>query len=134
MLVDRIIFDKERVSTFLRARIGLDAHIHCCYGVLDKNLDLIIAGCALTNLTPRNVHINIAGREALSRLCLKINADLVFNQLGCRRLTALTDPTTKMHIMMRRLGFEPEGKLRDYYQNGNPAMVWGMLKEECRWF
>lgn len=134
VLVDRIIFDKERVVPFLRTAIGLDTHINCCYGVVDKNLGHVIAAAAFTNLTPRNVHINIAGREALSRLCLRINADLVFNQLGCRRLTALTETGSPMAKMMNRLGFHYEGDLQCYYPNDRTAIVWGMLKEECRWF
>lgn len=134
VLVDRIIFDKERVVPFLRTTIGLDAHIHCCYGVVDKNLGHVIAAAAFTNLTPRNVHINLAGRAALSRLCLRVNADLVFNQLGCRRLTALTELTGPMSRMMNRLGFTYEGRLRCYYKDDRDAIVWGMLKEECRWF
>ena len=62
------------------------------------------------------------------------NANIAFESLRCKRLTALTKHHSRMDWMMDRLGFEQEGCLRRYYSDDSDAIVWGMLKEECPWF
>jgi ribosomal protein S18 acetylase RimI-like enzyme len=54
----------------------------------------------------------------------------VFEQLRCERVTAVTRPSnTKAGRALQRLGFKPEGLLRNHYDNED-AIVYGLLKEE----
>lgn len=57
-----------------------------------------------------------------------------FVQVGCRRMTTITraDNATarKADLMM---GFREEGVLRCYFPGDVDAIVYGMLREECRW-
>ena len=56
-----------------------------------------------------------------------------FIQVGARRLLVTCDESNaKAMKMNKQLGFTPEGILRKLY-DPNDAIVWGMLKDECKW-
>lgn len=56
-----------------------------------------------------------------------------FLQLGVGRVTARTRAgNLDVRKKIRRLGFKPEGRLRQYFPDDD-AMLYGMLRDECRW-
>ena len=56
-----------------------------------------------------------------------------FNQCDANRLLVTCDESNdKAMKMNKQLGFTPEGILRQMYYP-NDAIVWGMLKDECKW-
>ena len=56
-----------------------------------------------------------------------------FIQCDANRLLVTCDESNhKAMKMNRQLGFTPEGILRQMYYP-NDAIVWGMLKDECKW-
>ena len=61
-------------------------------------------------------------------------ADYIFNQLGCVRVTARTQPdNTKARRMLESLGFKCEGIIRQGYGTKD-MMVYGILQNEAmRW-
>ena len=127
--------DPQRCIQWLSDRLGypIDSPV-AAYAVLDNQNEHIIAAVVFGRQTATDIHINLAGRAALSRFCLRINAEIPFNQLGCHRLTALTRPRSDMYNLMERLGFTREGVLREYYPDWGDAIIWSLLKWECRWF
>jgi RimJ/RimL family protein N-acetyltransferase len=58
----------------------------------------------------------------------------VFNQLGCRRVTgSIKDSNEVAKHFAVRLGGRLEGTLRKAHPEGDDILLFGMLKEECRW-
>lgn len=56
-----------------------------------------------------------------------------FNEMGCRRITALTDSkNTKARRMLERMGFKQEGVIREgsLSEAGTDAIYYGLLKRE----
>lgn len=65
---------------------------------------------------------------------LRVAFDYPFNQLGLNRITGYIRATNTQAIRnAERIGLKHEGTLRKYYSNGDDCLVYGMLKEECRW-
>ncbi len=58
-----------------------------------------------------------------------------FGQLGCTRVTAITEVMNHpAREFLCRLGFQEEGVLRKWFPGPRDAVIFGMLAEECRWF
>lgn len=61
-------------------------------------------------------------------------SDYVFNMLGCERLSMiLPKGAKKTRDAVERLGFVMEGVRRRAFHGGVNAIMYGMLREECRW-
>lgn len=84
-----------------------------------------------------NIHIHVAAREGAlwcyPELLFHVFA-YPFNQLNCSRVTAPIRATNKASIQcVKALGFQHEGTLRKAGRGGEDILVYGMLREECRW-
>ena len=54
--------------------------------------------------------------------------------VGCRRVTGLVhDNNHDARRFDEHLGFKQEGVLRKAAPDGDDMIVYGMLREECRW-
>jgi RimJ/RimL family protein N-acetyltransferase len=57
-----------------------------------------------------------------------------FVQLGCARMTTMTTRKNKAaRAFDERSGFKLEGVLRKAFNRKHDIMIYGMLREECRW-
>ncbi len=57
-----------------------------------------------------------------------------FNVLGCVRFQATCSKKNKpMRKLFEKLGFKFEGKARKAFNGKDDAMIYSMLKNECRW-
>lgn len=80
------------------------------------------------------MHIASVSPKWATRATLRVAFDYPFNQLGVQRVTAPVQSSNhKVQDMLNRLGFTNEGRLRDYYGKGEDEILFGMLKNECRW-
>lgn len=96
---------------------------------------VFVAGCVYHRWSDGDVCVNIAAweRNWLNREYLFAIFDYPFNQAGCRRITALVDSNNfKSKRFVQSLGFREEGRLRKGTKTGD-LLVFGMLKEECKW-
>lgn len=98
--------------------------------------DDLIAGAVFNNYRHPNIEITFA--STTPRWCARgIMAGIFaypFNQVGCARLTAVTESKNQLaRAFLRRLGFQQEGVMRRGFRNGDDAVIYGMLREECRW-
>ena len=60
--------------------------------------------------------------------------DYPFSQIGLARVTSITDVENQHSVaFQKRLGFKQEGLIRQGYENGNDAVLMGMLRKECKW-
>ena len=68
-----------------------------------------------------------------TRNILKSMFSYPFFQLGCARVTAVTDPSKpEVCKFIERLGFVREGRLRNALPHGD-QIIFGMTRDECRW-
>ena len=97
----------------------------------------LIAGVAFENYTKTNISIHVAaldGRHWLSRDFLFRVFAYPFLQLNCHRVTGLVRvDNIKAQRLDEHLGFVREGVLRRGATDGTDYIIYGMLKEECRW-
>lgn len=81
-----------------------------------------------------DVEVHYGGEPGfLRKQFLRALARYVFVQLGCDRLTGRIPANRPDAIKLgERLGFTHEGTLRRAHA-GTDILIYGMLKEECRW-
>ena len=97
----------------------------------------LIAGVAFENYTKTGISIHVAaleGRHWLSKDFLFRVFAYPFLQLGCHRVTGLVRvDNLKAQKLDEHLGFVREGIIRRGATDGTDFIMYGMLKEECRW-
>ena len=105
-----------------------------CVGMLKDGK--LIGGVVFNMYTGTGICMHVAASEKgwLNREFLRTVFRYPFHQLGCRRVTGLvrTDNLTAQRFD-ERLGFKKEGVLRDADNDGCDLIVYGMLRDECRW-
>ena len=75
-------------------------------------------------------------RRELDALVGRLLAPAVdgFTELGVSRMTARTRASSlDVRRVIEKAGFRQEGVLRSYFKDGEDAILFGMLKTECRW-
>lgn len=89
---------------------------------------------AFERWTGDDVEFHYGGEKGfLTRAFIRMCAAYIFLQLGCRRVTGrLPAFRPKGGEMALRVGFKHEGTLRQAI-NGEDVLIFGMLKQECRW-
>jgi len=81
------------------------------------------------------IHVASDGsRNWLSRQYLQMVFAYPFRQLGLRRLTSLVSVNNAASLSFcQQCGFIREGQLRKAAESGEDLVLFGMLREECRW-
>ena len=88
---------------------------------------------------PRTIHdwhfsCAVADQRCMSRRLLRTIFTVLFDRLGAARLTALVSPYNHRAIkQMGRLGFVYEGFGRLMVNGNRDALMFGMLRDDCRW-
>jgi RimJ/RimL family protein N-acetyltransferase len=60
--------------------------------------------------------------------------DYPLRQLGCVRITApIADGNDGAIRFVTKLGFQLEGRLRKAMPDGADRLIYGLLKEDCKW-
>lgn len=69
-----------------------------------------------------------------SRTLFATIADYVFNQLKCERISVtLPEHAKRNRDAAEKAGFTVEGTRRRGFPGGSDAIMYGLLKEDCRW-
>ena len=96
----------------------------------------IVAGVVYQNFikTCIDVHIAAVGRRWATREFLGECCRYPFEQLGCRRMTGLVPgKNARGADFDEKFGFKWEGRIRHILPDGDDIIMYGMLREECRW-
>jgi len=82
-----------------------------------------------------NVYLAAAGSGPwLTRGNLNIWFSYAFRQLDCHRITAIVAKSNrKSRAIIERVGFIREGCIRASRGPGKDSILYGMLKDECKW-
>lgn len=132
----RVLWDEtERVSAWVGERVDAETFGPCvAIGVeLDGN---IIAGVVYNMHSPADIHMHVAVENGarLRRYELDIAFGYPFRQLKCKRITGLVrSDNLAAQRFDEHLGFVREGLKRRATSDGVDVIVYGMLREECRW-
>lgn len=135
----RLILDQHlRVISWVAPRIGhsVEALVPGIGIGLEKNGELI-AGVVYHRITSTNADMHVAsvgGSNWANKDFLLAAFAYPFKQLGVRRVTGFVRADN--HDAQRldeHLGFVKEGVMREAGNDGGNVIVYGMLKEECRW-
>jgi RimJ/RimL family protein N-acetyltransferase len=97
----------------------------------------LIAGVVFEGYTGSSISMHVAAVEGklwLSREFLFRSFAYPFLQLECNRVTGLVRvDNPKAQKLDEHLGFVREGVMRKGATDGTDYIIYGMLKEECRW-
>ncbi len=104
---------------------------------LTNSAGMLLAGVVYQNYTKGDIHMHVAAREGkrwLSKAFLGEGFRYPFEQLKCRRVTGLV-PAKNLEAQRfdEHLGFTQEGRIRRILPDGDDLIIYGMLREECRW-
>lgn len=71
----------------------------------------------------------------LTREYLRLVFAYIFDQLGCTRITGRINACNDTALAMsQRLGFVHEGTMRSAAKDGGDVLLFGMLKQECKYY
>jgi len=103
---------------------------------IEKNAKLL-GGVVFHNIRPKiDVWLTIytTDKKWCNKRTLRAIFDIAFNFLESRRVSVRVDALNKKsRKLVEGLGFQKEGVLRFYEDNGNDSVVYSMLKNECIW-
>jgi len=124
------------VFDFVLKGLGAKKEEFCgCVTLGVKIEDKVIAGIIYSSLREgRDVWLTIFSND--KRWCNKriLNAifKVAFDFFKCRRVSVRVDAcNTKSRRLVEGLGFQKEGVLRAFEDNGHNALIYSMLKDEC---
>lgn len=129
----------EMVAKWVSARMPIfefGSSPYTAIGLANKAGSLI-AGVVYQNFTKTDIHMHVAaldGKRWLSKAFLGECFRYPFKQLDCARVTGLV-PGRNIDAQRfdEHLGFVLEGRVRKILPNGDDLVIYGMLREECRW-
>lgn len=132
--MELIFGQDEAVAAWASARLGTAiVRPYVAIGVGDGSQ--LRAAMVFNDYTGANIEITVASDPSgWTRAAVREAFAYPFRQAGCRRLTLRTRADNAAVLgIAARLGFRREGVLRDFYDDGCDAVVFGLLRSECRW-
>lgn len=132
-------FDTKRIVEFVQDNIGHRPDFGPCAAIGVQENGILFCGVVYNEYREPegDVRMHIAATNPKWCLPGRIRAffDYPFNQLGCQRVTAVvSEHNGAARKLDEYLGFVHEGTIRRGFPDGSDAILYGMLKEECRWF
>lgn len=126
-----------RVIDFVAKKLDeYDFPANCSAIGVESNGELI-AGVVFDGYTQAGISMHVAaveGKHWLSKEFLYAVFAYPFIQLNCNRVTGLVRADNfKAQKLDEHLGFVKEGLIRRGCSDGTDMILYGMLKEECRW-
>ena len=136
------VSNSPHVSEWVAKRVGLecadDFGPHASIGVArDKPIAGVVYSWLRKEPHGNDVRVSIAavtGSHWAQPVVLRRLFEYPFEQLDCVRLTAIIrEGNAASERMVRHMGFRKEGVMRRAWDGKSNALVYGMLKSECRY-
>jgi RimJ/RimL family protein N-acetyltransferase len=133
----RIVWhESERVMRFVAEHVGAETFKDYAAIGLEKDGELI-AGVLFDNKSGANIHMHVASngtRHWMTPAYMAACFRYAFVQEKCARITGLVRAdNTDAQRFDEHLGFRREGQLRAACADGTDLIIYGMLKDECRY-
>lgn len=90
----------------------------------------IVAGVVFNGFTRHDIAVTVAGGPFALGFIRAVGR-YVFEQLGCLRITIVTEQEKVIDIA-RRLGAQTEGRLRDHFGKDRDGIVLGILRDDWK--
>jgi hypothetical protein len=129
-----LLYADAAVGSWMAGKLGQTfLPPYTAIGILGWNGQLV-GGMLFNQYAEGDVEVTCFAPGRLGRGPLKAGCAYVFQTLGCNRMSARTRASSlAVQVVLRKIGFQQEGVLRQYYSDGEDAILFGMLKGECRW-
>jgi len=124
-----IIITDARVAELVTRLTGkVFAPPFTCAGI-EKDGE-VIGGVVFNVYEGNDIHVSIAGKGWTKGFLADIG-NYCYNQLGCNRITSVTEDPKVVRIA-ERLGGKIEGCLRNHFGKGKDGFIIGILKDEYK--
>lgn len=129
-----LLFADEFVAGWVEERMGVKiTPPYSTFGIIGTN-GLLTGAMIFNGFNEGNAEVSIYAPKAVTRGSLRAAASYLFDTAGCNRVTARTRASNlRVRRFIEKVGFQREGVLRAYYQDGEDAILYGLLKTENRW-
>lgn len=125
-----MIVTDDRVAVFVAKACGVVVNPPYTLMGIERG-GQIIAGVVFNQFTGPDVHLTVAG-HGWTRGVLADIGQYVFRQLGCERMTFVTEQAPVVRLA-ERLGGKVEGLMRNHFGKDRPGYVVGVLKDDYPW-
>lgn len=125
-----MIVTDERVPAFVSALVGKSFVPPFTAMGIERDGE-VIGGIVFNVFEGADLHVTVAGRGFNRGFLADVGA-YVFQQLGCERMTVLTEQPRIVRIA-ERLGGQLEGLLRNHFGPGRDAFLVGILRDEYKY-
>lgn len=128
------LVQNDDVIAFIEGKLGVRISRPCMSFGFVADDGRPMCAFVFNDYTGANVEMTAyAEHGGITRGVLRYVADYVFNKLNCRRLTVRTKKRNKRVLKIApRYGFTYEGVAKHFF-NDDDAVVFRMLKKDCRW-
>lgn len=126
----------EMVGQYLTEKTGmsLTPGMYQAFMIVDENRDFA-GGVVFSNFRKTDLEVSCASDHpaAFRNSVCRAIFDYVFKQLNCVRCTSITTKgNKKARAFLEALGFQLEGNVRLGYDGKRDALIYGLLRSECR--
>lgn len=126
-----MIVTDERVARFVGERCGTVICAPFTAMGIERE-GKVVAGVVFNGFTGNDVSVTVAGeRGAFDRVFIRAVGFYVFKQMGCLRMSIMTEQPHVVEIA-KRLGAQTEGRKRDHFGVGRDGIMLGILKEDWK--
>lgn len=135
-MVDVVQDSKTKILRFICELTGETFSVPVYSALGQYEGDRLTAGVIYHNHMGHDIgaSIGVAPGSTLSRRFVFSMFHVPFYMLGANRITArIRESNTRSAQLVYRLGFRLEGTVRQGYKDGEDMLLFGMLKQECRW-
>ena len=136
VLVGRILlYADDYVAGWMGEQMGIKIiPPYTALGVVSAHGQLC-GGVLFNHQSEADIELSIVAPKRLTRGLCRVIAQYAFETAGCMRMTARTRASSlQVRRVIEKVGFRQEGVLRGYYRdNGEDAILFGMLRSESRW-
>jgi RimJ/RimL family protein N-acetyltransferase len=131
-----LVHDDQRIAEWARERIPhiRETGFGACtaFGVLQDGA--LVGAVVFNNYRGFDIHMSAVLDAPLTRQSLRTLCEYAFGQLNVRRVTSITGKKNrKARRALRIIGFTEEGTCKHALDGKSDAVVYGLLRENCKW-
>lgn len=134
-MISRVDNPHDRAFLEEQVEIRLAQIDRCLAACTDDLKSYVVLG--FQHYNGHDMELSIAtngGRTWATREFLRTAFSYVFDDCGCHRCTVrVREDNTQSLELVKRLGWKQEGVLREAVKTGENLIIFGMLRQECRW-
>ena len=137
MKAELVYGEHERVTNWMAEKIGIDGFREDAVTIAIARDGELVGAAAFDTFSDRECVIHLASdgsKRWISREFIVHVFAYAFHQCYFRRLTAFVSAKNEPSLkIVRQFGFQEEGRARSAGRDGEDVVMFGLLREECRY-